>query len=129
MSFFQTIYTSTPFGYDQPTLAGILLTARRCNERDGITGALICRGDIYLQWLEGPEVTVRALLARIAKDDRHSDMAMRMTWQAEDRMFPGWSMRHDPARSWLWPADQVAKGAAEGARPAEYRRIFAALAA
>jgi hypothetical protein len=36
----QLIYASRPFGYDELTLVGILASARRNNERDGITGAL-----------------------------------------------------------------------------------------
>ena len=39
----QLIYTSRPFGFDAHTLDDILLGARRNNERDGITGALVCR--------------------------------------------------------------------------------------
>ena len=49
----QLIYASRPFGYDELTLVGILASARRNNERDGITGALICREDLFVQLLEG----------------------------------------------------------------------------
>jgi hypothetical protein len=48
----QIIYASRPFGFDAALLAGILMDARRCNTRDGITGALICRDDLFLH---GPE--------------------------------------------------------------------------
>jgi len=48
MDIFQAIYSSQPLGFDSAILSGILLDARRCNTRDGITGALICRADIYL---------------------------------------------------------------------------------
>ena len=61
MDVFRAIYTSRPFGFDQAMLSGILIDARHANIRDGITGALICRADIYLQWLEGPEAQVRVL--------------------------------------------------------------------
>ena len=56
----QIIYASRPFGFDAALLAGILMDARRCNARDGITGALICRDDLFLQLLEGPEEEVEA---------------------------------------------------------------------
>ena len=49
----QLIYSSQPFGYDSTTLQTILNDARRCNTRDGISGALVCRHDIYVQLLEG----------------------------------------------------------------------------
>ena len=74
MDVFRAIYTSRPFGFDQAMLSGILMDARHANIRDGITGALICRADIYLQWLEGPEAQVRKALDRIAHDDRHLEV-------------------------------------------------------
>ena len=52
MPMIQLIYASRPFDFDEGTLAAILTVARGCNERDGITGALICRSDLYLQLLE-----------------------------------------------------------------------------
>jgi hypothetical protein len=43
MNLFRAIYSSRPFGFDEGILNGILTDARRANQRDGITGALICR--------------------------------------------------------------------------------------
>ena len=59
----QLIYASQPFGFDAAMLNGILSDARRCNVRDEVTGALICRADVYLQLLEGPEPAVDAAFA------------------------------------------------------------------
>ena len=50
----QFIYTSRPFGFSGPMLDDILTSARWLNTRDGITGALICRADMYMQLLDGP---------------------------------------------------------------------------
>lgn len=44
--------------------------ARRANLRNGITGALICRGEIYVLWLEGPEEQAMNAISRIKRDDR-----------------------------------------------------------
>lgn len=124
MSVFRAAYSSRPFGFDTGVLSGILSDARRCNARDGVTGALICRHDIYLQWLEGPEAQVRACLSRIARDDRHVDMLMHLTETAEGRMFPDWTMLHDPAASWIWTPEQVAADARETATPREVSAFF-----
>ena len=70
----QFIYASRPFGFDDRALTGILASARRNNARDGITGALICREDLFLQLLEGPRTVVEALYQRIRRDDRRSDI-------------------------------------------------------
>ena len=67
----QLIYMSQPFGFDDAMLGGILDAARRNNRRDGITGALICRHDIYLQLLEGEDAPIQAAYERIARDDRN----------------------------------------------------------
>ncbi len=68
MSLIQLIYACTPFGFDSPTLNQILSAARRNNARDQITGALICRADLYLQMLEGPRPAVTAAFDRILRD-------------------------------------------------------------
>jgi Sensors of blue-light using FAD len=128
LSEMQLIYASRPFGYDDLTLAGILATARRNNARDGITGALVCREDLFVQLLEGRPDLVTSAFARILRDDRHVDVAKLWTGDIEIRLFPEWSMRHDPARSWMWTIDEVAHGAVGKASTAEIRGIFDRLA-
>jgi hypothetical protein len=117
----QLIYASQPFGYDELVLAGILATARRNNARDGITGALICREDLFVQLLEGRRDVATSAFSRILRDDRH-------VGDIEARLFPEWSMRHDPARSWMWTMQEVAKGAVGRASMQEIRGIFDRLA-
>jgi Sensors of blue-light using FAD len=127
MSLMQLIYISTPFGFSNPVLNNILSAARRNNERDGITGALICRADLYLQMLEGPRAGVTSALHRILGDDRHLDVALIWSGDATARLFPKWSMRDDPARSWMWSQAEVAAGAVEMASAEDVRSIFARL--
>lgn len=124
MDLVHVIYASQPFGYEESVLAGILLDARRCNARDGITGALICRADIYLQMLEGPEAEVNATLKRIAGDDRHANVQVLVSGPVEQRMFGDWDMLHDPAKSWLWSRDEIGAGALDKAAPEEVMAVF-----
>lgn len=128
MSLTQLVYASRPFGFDQAMLNGILLDARRCNERDDITGALIARGDLYLQLLEGPEEKVQAAYDRIIDDDRHLEVKPLVQRQVEARMFPGWAMRDDPAESWVWSIDAVQDGAVDRATEGEVLGFFERLA-
>lgn len=128
MAVMQLIYASRPFGFDDLALAGILASARPNNTRDGITGALICREDIYLQLLEGPQHAVTAAFDRIKRDDRHMDPLVLISCDAEERIFPGWAMRDDPARSWMWTRQQVSSGAVETASADEVRGVFVRLA-
>lgn len=121
----QLIYMSQPFGYDGAILAGILTSARRNNRLNGITGALICRHDVYLQLLEGDAAAIDALFRRIAADDRHLDVTLLSRAEVADRLFPDWAMLHDPAPSWLWSPDEIWQGALRDATPAALRQVFA----
>ncbi len=125
----QLIYRSQPFGFDRSILAGILSGARRNNRRDDITGALICRRDLYLQLIEGPATKIDALYARIVVDDRHGDVRLLLADTVDQRLFPQWEMLDDEAPSLLWAPAEVAEGAIEAATPAELLRVFARLAA
>jgi Sensors of blue-light using FAD len=122
----QLVYASRPFGFDAGTLTAILFDARRCNTRDGITGALICRDDLFLQLLEGPEAAVDAAYARILADDRHIEvrpLARRMIAD-EARMFGAWAMRDDPAASWVWSRAEVDAGLPEQATEDQVLDMF-----
>jgi hypothetical protein len=124
MGLFRAIYTSRPFGFEEGILNQILMTARRCNVRDDVTGALICRSDIYLQWLEGPEEKVKNTLERISRDDRHDEMKVQVAASVSERIFGDWAMLHDPAVSWIWTQSEVADGAVAGATPEKIIGFF-----
>ena len=129
MTLTQLIYTSQPFGFDDAILNGILVSARRNNPKLDITGCLICRHDLYLQLLEGPDAAINDLYARLAVDNRHLEMQRLNIASVSERMFPGWAMRDDPAQSWLWPPEAVAGGALSQASPQALRAVFARVAA
>ncbi len=125
----QLIYSSQPFGFDDAAMNGILMTARRNNPRDAITGALICRQDVYLQLLEGPQAAVEARYRSIARDNRHLDVVQRVSRPVAERLFPNWAMRDDPARSWMWTAKEIDDGALDRAAPDDFIAVFTRLAA
>lgn len=127
MDLLRLIYSSRPFGFDQGILNGILVQARRRNTAEDITGALICRADLYLQLLEGPPEAVGACYRRIVKDDRHVEVTLRHRDTAEERMFADWAMRDDPAKSWMWDQAAVAIGALDSERPDAFVAVFARL--
>lgn len=128
MPLIQFIYASRPFGFDTAILSNILLDARRLNERDDITGALIARSDLYLQLLEGPRDKVEAAYERIRRDDRHVEVKPLLSRTIEKRLFPGWAMRDDPAQSWVWSIEAVRDGAVDRATEEETLGFFTRLA-
>jgi hypothetical protein len=125
----QLIYTSRPFGFDAGMLDDILISARRHNRDNGITGALICRADLFMQMLEGPRDAVTETFARILRDDRHLNIMLICSCDIDERLFPDWDMRDDPPRSWMWTRADVAAGAARVASMKDVRWIFTRLAA
>jgi hypothetical protein len=129
MRLMQLIYASRPFGFDGTTLDDILMEARRNNARDGVTGALICRNDLFMQMLEGPRAKVTATFGRILRDDRHVEVSLLWCGDAEARLFPEWTMRDDPVRPWMWSREALRAGAAAAAPDEEARQVFARVAA
>jgi hypothetical protein len=127
----QLVYASRPFGYEANILSSILIEARRCNTRDGITGALICRDDLFLQLLEGPEKAVEATFGRIRADDRHIEVRRLVRRMIADdaRMFGAWAMRDDPAASWVWSRAEVDAGVPEQASEDAVLEMFRRLPA
>jgi hypothetical protein len=74
-------------------LAAMLNSARRRNQRLGITGLLIAEDGRYLQWLEGPADGLAALMRSIVLDDRHEGVEVLTDVPARARAFRGWDMR------------------------------------
>lgn len=125
----QIIYSSKPFGFTASVLDDILTVSRARNARDDITGTLICRGDMYLQLIEGPDPAIAATYERIIADDRHLEIDLLVSRPVSTRLFPKWAMRDDPARSWMWTQEEVSAGAIQSASMAEILGIFERLAA
>ena len=125
---FQMIYAARPFGFDAGVLLDILMRARKRNSSLGVTGALLCRDDIYIQLLEGEQDAVAEIYDSILNDDRHVDIRELAARETVTRMFPGWAMRDDPVQSWMWSRDDVAKGVIRNARAEDAIALFTRLA-
>jgi len=124
----QLIYASRPFGFDAATLSAILAHARQYNAQNDITGALICRNDLYLQMLEGPSDEIEKLYKKICADDRHGEVTTLVRRPIRLRLFPDWAMRDDPVQSWMWSREDVLAGVPAKASEAEVIAIFIRLA-
>ena len=124
----QLVYASRPFGFDAAILSAILVHARRFNAEHDLNGALICRNDLYLQLLEGPDDAINLVYEKIRADDRHLDVKELVRRPIAHRMFPEWAMRDDPVQSWMWSREQVAAGEVQRASAAEVMSVFVRLA-
>lgn len=83
-----------PFDHDR--LVQLLTESRANNARDGITGMLVYRDLDFIQILEGPDAAVRALLERIGRDPRHTDVRVLLEEQTSERKYAAWSMGYEP---------------------------------
>ena len=91
----QVIYSSRARGPDAAgDLADILALSKNNNPELGITGVLVVMGDVYLQFIEGPEENLEALLDFIRTDSRHTDMEILSERPAPHREFGDWAMGH-----------------------------------
>ena len=109
----QVIYVSKPVGFDEEILNSILTLSRFNNERSQITGALICRSDLYLQYLEGPAHKIDSVYSKIKIDDRHEDVRLLEDGRSRRRLFSNWAMRGEPVKDWIWTEKEVSNGALE----------------
>ncbi len=70
----------------------IVQTSQRNNRRKDITGCLLYSGQHFAQVLEGDAAALDELVARIAKDSRHSGFVVVIDREVSVRRFPDWSM-------------------------------------
>jgi hypothetical protein len=77
---------------EEAELNALLETARRNNERNGITGTLVyCEGS-YLEVLEGESEVVYETFRRILNDTRHGGILVLSDREIREREFGEWSM-------------------------------------
>ena len=93
MSLISLIYVSsaqTPFSKTE--LTALLETARRNNERLGITGMLLYKDGNFMQAIEGEETVIQKLHDKIQRDPRHRGMLTLLKKNIGERQFSDWSM-------------------------------------
>jgi hypothetical protein len=73
-------------------ISSVLTSARSFNARNDVTGALYLTGEVFFQYLEGDELVLSALYARIQKDARHANCRLLDMRLVMLRIFQGWSM-------------------------------------
>jgi hypothetical protein len=89
----QMIYTSEAKKKFSPgELQALMLTARRNNDRSGITGMLLYEDGTFLQVLEGENEVVETTYQRIAADKRHHKIMLIARFEIDHRSFHDWEM-------------------------------------
>ncbi len=97
---FRIMYMSTSTGYmPDEELEELLKIANNNNKEKKLTGLLIVKGRTFLQCLEGDKENVLELYNKIIKDKRHDNIIDLVEENAEDRLFPNWSMGYRNLKS------------------------------
>jgi len=99
----------------------ILNTSRKNNVKKSVTGMLIRKDRMFLQYIEGPEAQVRELFEKIKSDERHRDIRVVHQGPITDRVFFDWEMGFADELNiqplqWKWELDKLSLfSLAEGA--------------
>ncbi|MES2974379.1 MAG: BLUF domain-containing protein [Pseudomonadota bacterium] len=81
----------TPLAIDH-----MLKKARIRNRQRHLTGVLVFSDQFFMQYLEGPEETVRDVFQAIQADQRHNNVKELLVEEVAGREFGEWSMAYLP---------------------------------
>lgn len=70
----------------------LLHQATTNNNKTGITGILLYRSGLFLQYLEGTKNTVQSLYTKIKNDRRHTSLIKMHDKPISERVFKNWAM-------------------------------------
>ena len=80
-------------GITKADIDSILSTAIPFNKEHNITGTLLYNGGLFLQLLEGDELSINFLLEkRIKKSKKHNNISILFQIETNERLFPDWNM-------------------------------------
>ena len=87
-------YTSTAGeAVDGSDVFAIVAVSARNNAESELTGVLLFKDGRFLQVIEGPSASIDALMERIKRDNRHSNIRTIARTPIRARAFPGWNMK------------------------------------
>ncbi len=92
---------------DAMLVRDIAIEASQTNRTMEISGILMAVGNFFLQVLEGQRENVDALLEKIGKDSRHTDIRVLYRGALPDRIFGQWSMGCVHSQDSIAPSESI----------------------
>lgn len=80
---------------NEDVLKKMLEKARNFNEENNISGCLLYRNGVFLQYLEGKENVTLNLFKKIKEDDRHTNVILLSYDYISERVFEDWEMAYE----------------------------------
>jgi hypothetical protein len=102
----------------------ILETSNINNKKNKVTGCLIYRQDLYLQFLEGPQKELEFTYNKILSDKRHTDIHKLSENSTKRRLFTNWAMRGDPLMTSMWTNKDIKDGKVKKLNSNEALKLF-----
>jgi len=90
--FFYLYSSKAVKAFTQDQLLELLARSRENNAKLGVTGMLLYKNAEFMQVLEGAELTVLRLVAKIEQDPRHKSVSKLLIGHSSERQFPFWYM-------------------------------------
>ena len=118
------IYVSKPVGFNEKNIKNILETSNINNKKNKVTGCLIYRQDLYLQFLEGPQKELEFTYNKILSDKRHTDIHKLSENSTKRRLFTNWAMRGDPLMTSMWTHKDIKDGKVKKLNSNESLKLF-----
>ena len=118
------IYVSNPVGFNEKNIKNILETSNINNKKNKVTGCLIYRQDLYLQFLEGPQKELEFTYNKILSDKRHTDIHKLSENSTKRRLFTNWAMRGDPLMTSMWTHKDIKDGKVKKLNSNEALKLF-----
>ena len=118
------IYVSNPVGFNEKNIKNILETSNINNKKNKVTGCLIYRQDLYLQFLEGPQKELEFTYNKILSDKRHTDIQKLSENSTKRRLFTNWAMRGDPLMTSMWTNKDIKDGKVKKLNSNEALKLF-----
>jgi hypothetical protein len=93
MTCYQLLYISHPRTENlEVELLAILNHAQSINYQLRISGLLVYHQNLFMQLLEGEEITVKNLFTKIQQDSRHNNICVLVETNSLHRSFSTWAM-------------------------------------
>lgn len=89
---YYSAYKNQPTQSSEIIINDILNTSRRNNAMNHITGFLMFKKNVLLQYIEGEEASIEKLMINIMKDPRHCSITFIHNKMISERDFPNWQM-------------------------------------
>ena len=105
-------------------IKNILETSNINNKKNKVTGCLIYRQDLYLQFLEGPQKELEFTYNKILSDKRHTDIHKLSENSTKRRLFTNWAMRGDPLMTSMWTNKDIKDGKVKKLNSNESLKLF-----